>query len=196
MRKKWLLRRGAETLILVRRAELYPQELYTFAQHVPAGEIERWLADSSSRRVIVEIYEYLHGRVPAGTSGAGANELQRSLSRWLGEALRRGRIIALLIPKRFLTQAPGETEKETAAARGSAAAARFQPAGQKTWIEIELIDAQGRPAAGERFRLELPDGTFHEDALDANGRARVDNIDPGHCELNFPDRDLSEWRAA
>ncbi len=32
--------------------------------------------------------------------------------------------------------------------------------------------------------------------LDSNGRARIDGIDPGVCEVSFPDIDANEWRAA
>ncbi|GBC93877.1 hypothetical protein HRbin15_02379 [bacterium HR15] len=67
---------------------------------------------------------------------------------------------------------------------------------KKTWIEIELVDEQGNPVPNERYRLKLPDGSIREGRLDANGRARVDGIEPGTALVCFPDLDASEWRPA
>ncbi len=67
---------------------------------------------------------------------------------------------------------------------------------EKTWIEIELVDDNGEPVAGEKYRIVLPGGTVREGRLDARGRARLDELDPGNCEVSFPDRDGREWHAA
>jgi hypothetical protein len=64
---------------------------------------------------------------------------------------------------------------------------------EKTWIEIELHDMDGNPMAGERYRVTLPDGSYTEGTLDGNGRARVDGIDPGDCQVTFPEFDQSGW---
>jgi type VI secretion system secreted protein VgrG len=60
---------------------------------------------------------------------------------------------------------------------------------KKSWIEIELLDEEGEPVPGERYRITLPDGSTVEGTLDQNGFARVDGIDPGNCEVSFPDLD-------
>jgi hypothetical protein len=67
---------------------------------------------------------------------------------------------------------------------------------EKTWVEIELVDEQGEPIVGEKYRIVLPGGSVREGYLDARGRARFDDLDPGTCEVCFPDRDAREWRAA
>jgi type VI secretion system secreted protein VgrG len=65
------------------------------------------------------------------------------------------------------------------------------------WIEIELIDQQGKPVPGEHYRITLPDGTtLAEGRLDDKGRARVDGIDPGTCKVTFPELDRTTWRPA
>jgi type VI secretion system secreted protein VgrG len=62
------------------------------------------------------------------------------------------------------------------------------------WIEIELLDEEGQPIAGEPYRITLVDGTTVADGtLDEKGRARVDNIDPGTCKVTFPDLDKDGW---
>jgi hypothetical protein len=67
---------------------------------------------------------------------------------------------------------------------------------KRTWIEITLKDDQGNPMPGERYRIKLPDGTIQEGRLDADGRARVDDIEPGTAQVCFPEIDANEWRPA
>jgi type VI secretion system secreted protein VgrG len=65
---------------------------------------------------------------------------------------------------------------------------------KKSWIEIELVDEDGDPVAGERYRVTLTDGkTLAEGSLDEHGRARVENIDPGNCKITFPNLDGDSW---
>jgi uncharacterized Zn-binding protein involved in type VI secretion len=55
----------------------------------------------------------------------------------------------------------------------------------KDWIEIELKDDAGNPAAGAKYQLHLSNGTIKDGTLDSNGCARVDNIPPGKIEVTF-----------
>jgi type VI secretion system secreted protein VgrG len=65
---------------------------------------------------------------------------------------------------------------------------------KKTWIEIKLVDQDGNPVPGEEYIVKLPDGqTVATGTLDENGFARVDNIDPGNCEVIFPNLDARIW---
>ena len=66
----------------------------------------------------------------------------------------------------------------------------------KTWIEIQLVDAGGKPVPNQKYRIKLTDGEFYEGALDAKGRARFADIDPGTCDISFPDIDSREWQDA
>jgi hypothetical protein len=60
---------------------------------------------------------------------------------------------------------------------------------QKTWIEIELVDLEGLPVKGAPYWIKLVDGSIVEGSLDGDGRARVDGIDPGTCEIHWPEHD-------
>jgi type VI secretion system secreted protein VgrG len=68
---------------------------------------------------------------------------------------------------------------------------------KKSWIEIQLNDEDGNPVPGEPYKITLPDGTTIADGtLDNKGFARVDNIDPGTCQVTFPNLDKDAWDPA
>ena len=86
---------------------------------------------------------------------------------------------------------------------GSTALTPFNPSKQSTtgedkkphWIEIKLVDTDGNPVPGEKYKITLPDGsTVAEGTLDGKGFARVDGIDPGTCKVTFPNLDQSTWK--
>jgi hypothetical protein len=83
---------------------------------------------------------------------------------------------------------PLEDEEAAQAAQESAPAADEQH-----WIEIVLTDDQGNPVAGEAYFVELPDGSSISGRTDANGRARVEGVDPGTAKVSFPDMDKSVY---
>jgi len=65
---------------------------------------------------------------------------------------------------------------------------------KKHYIEIKLVDDNGDPVPGEPYKITLPDGTTVADGtLDDKGFARVDNIDPGTCQVTFPNLDKDSW---
>ena len=49
---------------------------------------------------------------------------------------------------------------------------------------------------GERYQIELPDGSVAKGTLDQDGFARVDGIDPGTCKVTFPELDKEAWEKA
>ncbi len=67
----------------------------------------------------------------------------------------------------------------------------------KTWIEIELVDEDGKPVPGEPYEVTLPDGTqVAKGTLDQNGFKRIEGIDPGTCKITFPRLDKDAWERA
>jgi type VI secretion system secreted protein VgrG len=66
-----------------------------------------------------------------------------------------------------------------------------------SWIEIVLVDEKKNPVPGEPYQITLPDGeTVASGTLDEKGFARVDGIDPGTCQITFPNRDQDAWTTA
>jgi hypothetical protein len=66
----------------------------------------------------------------------------------------------------------------------------------KTWIEIELLDADGVGVADEDYVIVTADGQRLTGKTDASGRGRHDGIVPGQCKVGFPKRDKQDWNAA
>lgn len=67
---------------------------------------------------------------------------------------------------------------------------------EKSWIEIELVDEEDQPVPGEKYKITLPDGSVAKGTLDENGFARVEGIEPGTCQITFPNLDKDAWEPA
>ena len=65
---------------------------------------------------------------------------------------------------------------------------------EKTWIAIKLVDDVGQPVPNVGYKVTLPDGSIMTGSLDDQGLARFDEIDPGQCQISFPEIDAREWK--
>ena len=92
-----------------------------------------------------------------------------------------------------------QRERQSAAQQAASNAPSHNPASEenkekKNWVEIEVVNEDGKPVPGVRYRITLPDGaTLAEGTTDEKGFARVDGIDPGSCKVTFPDLDKEAW---
>jgi type VI secretion system secreted protein VgrG len=89
---------------------------------------------------------------------------------------------------------PAAFHPPTPSAAGAASAAGPTAETKKTWFEVKLLDTEGKPVAGEAYKVTLPDGSVSEGTLDDKGMARVEGIDPGSCQVTFPNMDKSVWK--
>jgi hypothetical protein len=67
---------------------------------------------------------------------------------------------------------------------------------EKTWVEFRLVDQDGKPVGNVGYQVTLPDGEVFRGRLNAQGMVRFDRIDPGECQISFPEIDGGEWKAA
>jgi hypothetical protein len=67
---------------------------------------------------------------------------------------------------------------------------------QKTWVEFRLVDDDGAPIANAEFEVTLTDGSIMTGRLNSQGACRFENIDPGSCQIKFPEIDAKEWKPA
>ena len=67
-----------------------------------------------------------------------------------------------------------------------------------SWIEIALVyESNGKPVSGVAYEVTLPDGkTVASGSTDEKGLARVEGIDPGSCQISFPNLDKEAWEDA
>lgn len=63
-----------------------------------------------------------------------------------------------------------------------------------TWLEIELIGEDGNGVVGERYVVVPPSGGPVTGFLDEDGRAILDGLTPGTCQVSFPDLDSDAWQ--
>ncbi len=53
---------------------------------------------------------------------------------------------------------------------------------------------EGKPVPNEKYRIKVPnEDSPREGTLDSQGQAAYFDLDPGSCEVSFPDLDAEAW---
>lgn len=104
--------------------------------------------------------------------------------------VRRGLVLAEVLAAPAFSVRDGDATESEPPPGAQTPRTRTEP---KTWIEIELLDMADQPVPNIRYVIELADGSARTGTLDQRGRARVDGIDPGQCNVRFPDFDQDAW---
>lgn len=86
--------------------------------------------------------------------------------------------------------------KKTKVTGGDAPSGDEDANAKTSWIEIELVDEEDQPVAGEKYEVQLSDGTVAQGTLDEKGFARIDGIESGTCQISFPALDKDAWEPA
>ncbi|MGJ5819024.1 hypothetical protein [Paludibaculum fermentans] len=206
-RKEWHLRIHGRSYLVVRRMDLDAEEEFVERPFLSTTTFDRWLNDQVTARRLAEMLSSV-------TSLPQRNALENKgwLSARLDDAFRQHRLVLI---------EPDEEPAAAAAAGGggggggaAAGGANANPAGEnappaptrgrtgappaptKTWIEFKLVDNDNKPIANERYKVKLTDGSIKEGRLGADGSVKFSNIDPGSCDISFPDLDTKDWAAA
>lgn len=210
-RRCWRFTSYGTDYFIVRRADLRDEDANLLCRY-GSGFLDRALSDPFLRPTILDLWSFLRGTSPTVPSQLTTAELRRSFLPDLDRAFRLGELSLLRqVREASAPSIPGPqaaTLRDEMIARQETAREAEPSAGQsrrketpssetrKTWIGIELIDDDGQPVASERYVITLPDGVRKQGTLDAQGRALIDQIDPGTCQVSFPDLDAREWRRA
>ena len=65
---------------------------------------------------------------------------------------------------------------------------------KKSWIEIILVDMDGKPVPNVRYKITPPGGGApQEGRLNEHGQAGYYKIEAGECKIEFPDLDKDAW---
>jgi hypothetical protein len=67
------------------------------------------------------------------------------------------------------------------------------PAQDTAWIEIQLVDPDGKPIADQRYKITASDGRVYQGYTDSLGSALVRNLPAGNCNISFPELDKAAW---
>lgn len=80
-------------------------------------------------------------------------------------------------------QAP---QPEPSQASPSAPSPPEEPIELAVWVEVQLLDAEGKPAIGERYKVITPDGKVHEGKV-GGAPLMFAPIPDGNSQISFPD---------
>ena len=84
-----------------------------------------------------------------------------------------------------------QSKAKTSEAMSQAAAPQKE---KKDWIEIILVDMDGKPVPGVRYKITPPGGMPpQEGRLNEHGQAGYYKIEAGECKVTFPDLDKDAW---
>jgi hypothetical protein len=64
------------------------------------------------------------------------------------------------------------------------------------WIEIELVDDEGKPVPNVAYRIECEDGRVRTGTTNLSGQAREEGLREGSCKVTFPGLNGPDWQAA
>jgi hypothetical protein len=190
LRRTWRL--GLAEIAL--RKDLLKEEV----SHPFRGLGEDRLRDPFARKLLIEMYQALRG---GGVPGDLSNPtIARQVFRVIHEAFERGDLISVRRKAESGVGTDGNGGPGIGPGSGSSTGNKksnqtppADPVSEKTWVDVKLVDEDGEPVAGARYKLKITDGSTREGTLDSSGRVRVANIDPGTCQVWFPDYDGSEW---
>ena len=139
--------------------------------------------------VLLAIYAELTGGSPSRQEGApdslgSARLMWERISEALDSAMACGRLRieqAMEVQPTFVLEDAPDTLRELDTPPPSLPGLQLAD-----WIGIELVDASGRPLAGRRYRIELPDGAIREGGLDDHGIATITRTESGTCRIECP----------
>jgi hypothetical protein len=154
-------------------------------------DIGRWLSEPASRATILAIHKAvksapLDDNQPDIDSTTDENVVADLFAAWENRELH-------LLKRRIRR---GSDTEEASRSTPPRSPKRTGSSEIKTWIEIILEDQDDKPVAGIKYRLRITDGSVREGELDGKGSTRVDGIDPGMCEIMFPELDAKRWYRA
>ncbi|MEM9463706.1 MAG: hypothetical protein AAGF11_56735 [Myxococcota bacterium] len=65
-----------------------------------------------------------------------------------------------------------------------------------TWIELEVVDCQGEPLAEEEYVVISPGRARRRGVTDDRGRARIEHVESGSCQVWLPRREPEDYCGA
>jgi hypothetical protein len=64
---------------------------------------------------------------------------------------------------------------------------------EQGWAEIALVDEDGKPVAGQKYEVTLPNGKVAKGSTDGKGKAKIQGFVSGVCQLTLPQLHGDAW---
>lgn len=189
--------KDAKTVI---RIPPYQQGSSVSASQITIEHVEAYPTGDLEVEVLVEDQHGARSRVPdveeIYTRNGPQSLRQPRDNPYLFARVKCGRYeVSAGVPQDHYTPSVGTAPKPVTVPEGGTGKAVIV-VGMVTWIAISLVGEDGEPIADEKYQIELPDGSLREGYLDAEGKARLDDIPPGNCKVTFPELDQEAWEPA
>ncbi|BDC47938.1 hypothetical protein F183_A02540 [Bryobacterales bacterium F-183] len=155
-------------------------------------------SDPQSRRDALDLYRTLGGRLSM-SADINARDVQTVVLDHINKAFDRQELTAFMraaeggVRSSGGAGSSGQSSSSSYPSSSSSSGGSSGSSPEKSWVDIQLLDEEGEPVAGERYVLKLTDGSIREGTLGTDGRVRVNGIDPGNCVVTFPDLHTKEW---
>lgn len=147
-----------------------------------ASLVDRWLR--ALPETVYDLCDVLGELKPLAPSASERERFHQRVHQRLSQAFRSGELVGFELRRPLgVAQVRKQEDEEKPQ----------EPPEELTFAAIELVDEDGRPVAGQRFRLTCSDGSVRESRLNDKGFARVDGIPRGSCKVTFPGLDASSW---
>jgi hypothetical protein len=182
---------------------------------VVAAELDRWLKSLFAQRICYELYATVTG-IPMGDLLLYQRPVDPVLlKRRLVEAFRNRELVALPISPLRLRRS-GKSGGSSTSSAAPLPVPLLPDAGEKknkveakkkseennkekkkepAWVAVKLVDEDGKPIGGTRYRVLLPNGQVRDGKLDSQGHARLEGLTEGSYKISFPDFDSKAWKA-
>jgi hypothetical protein len=187
LRDTWSVRTGSQRLELAVGLGALDAEAVNESLHALRALV--WDARAGRREscaALVDVHSRLLGDAPPSSRVGSRLDVDTvrmtSIADELLAAVRAGRLVVRRQETRTLL-VPAEDDDEPVL--GPAPASDDAP-DTASWIGVVLLDQDGAPVAGKRYRIQQADGTTSEGTLDDHGTAFVRNIPPGNCQVWCP----------
>jgi hypothetical protein len=142
--------------------------------------IGSWAREPQVLGRLIEVYGALYGELQRPPTRRDIELLQTRLE----QAVSKGRLVITCplapvpIPHREIEFEPAEP----------APPQERPPA--KSFVDVVVLDSNGNPLPGRRYKLQTPNGLTEEGRLDANARLYKGRVDPGTAWLTIlPDKE-------
>jgi outer membrane protein OmpA-like peptidoglycan-associated protein len=142
-----------------------------------ADLVSRWCHDPHVWPRMFELYQEEFVPLHRAPSEARVNEVKAALC----EAFARGRLVAVREPRKpILAGLPPEKPPPPPGPKPR------PPPRDKHYLDVTIQDESGRPLAGKRYRLQLPDGRTQDGVIDSSGRLYNPDVPEGTAWFWLP----------